>query len=309
MSVPSRVGLFGFITRLGRPPSADSDTDLLDRFVRSNDEAAFTGIVQRHGLMVLTVCRRRLDHEADAEDAFQAVFLALAKTAKSIGRRESLPGWLYRVAYLISLKASGIRARHPVMPLLTVEVPMPNPSTSSWETEELKAIVDEELAQLPDKFRAVVALCLIEGRTNVEAASILGVPVGTIDSRLHTAKKRLGTRLSRRGVAAVGGVTLGQMLGGPVTAANGQLFIELVSRTVSTILAETVGPGTGAVSPTVANLAQGVKLMTSTRLRLVAMVGVAIGLLGGTATGIFFATAADPPKPNQNQTVKGQQAP
>src|SRR5262249_9298543 len=102
MGVSSR-GLFAFLARLGRPPAADSDADLLDRFVRTADEAAFTGIVRRHGPMVLAVCRRRLGRDADAEDAFQAVFLSLARSSGSIGRRESLPGWLYRVAYLISL--------------------------------------------------------------------------------------------------------------------------------------------------------------------------------------------------------------
>jgi RNA polymerase sigma factor (sigma-70 family) len=308
MNVPSRGGLFGFITRLGRPPSVDSDVDLLERFVLSADEAAFTGIVRRHGLMVLAVCRRRLNRESDAEDAFQAVFLALAKSARSIGRRESLPGWLYRVAYLISLKAAGARARQPAVAWPTAEVPMPNQTTEPWETEELKAIIDEEMARLPDKFRSVVALCLIEGRTNVEAATILGVPIGTIDSRLHSAKKRLSVSLARRGVAVVGGVTLGQMLGGPLNACDVAQFLELVSHTVPSVLAEFVGPGTGAVSPTVANLAKGVTMLTTTRLRLFAAVGVAIGLLGGTATGIYFATAADPPTKTTNQTVKSQEA-
>jgi RNA polymerase sigma factor (sigma-70 family) len=308
MSVPFRGGLFGFISRLGRPPTVDSDADLLDRFVRTADETAFSGIVRRHGLMVLAICRRRLCHEADAEDAFQAVFLALAKSAKSIDR-EMLPGWLYRVAYLISLKAAGIRARQPVVAWPTAEVSMPNPSTPPWETEELKNVIDEELAHLPVKFRSVVALCLIEGRTNVEAAGMLGIPVGTIDSRLHSAKKRLSARLGRRGVAVGGGVTLGQMLGGPLTAANEQRIMELVSHVVPAVLVEAAGSGTGTVSPTVANLAKGVTMLTTTRLRIIATMGVAIGILGGTATGIYLATAADPPKPVPNQTVKSQDTP
>jgi RNA polymerase sigma factor (sigma-70 family) len=309
MNVPSRGGLFGFITRLGRPPNVDSDADLLDRFVQSADDAAFTGIVRRHGLMVLAVCRRRLTQEADAEDAFQAVFLALAKSACSIGRRESLTGWLYRVAYLISLKAAGIRSRQPVASWPTVEVPMPNQTTTLLEADELKAAIDEELARLPDKFRSVVALCLIEGRTNVEAATILGIPVGTIDSRLHSAKKRLGARLARRGIGVGGGVSLSQLLAEPLAAADGSRFLELVSRTVPAVLTEVTGPGTGAVSHAVSNLAQGVTVMTTTRLRLFAAVGIAIGLLGGTATGIYLATAADPPKQTPDQITKTQDAP
>src|SRR5580698_8361362 len=121
MGTSFRSGLLGFISRLDQPPARDSDADLLDRFLRTADEAAFAGIVRRHGLMVLSVCRRRLRRDADAEDAFQAVFLALAKSASSIGRRDSLPGWLYRVAYLVSLKAVGLRARHPVAVLPTEE--------------------------------------------------------------------------------------------------------------------------------------------------------------------------------------------
>jgi RNA polymerase sigma factor (sigma-70 family) len=307
-SVSTRGGLFGFITRLGRPPTVDSDAELLDRFVRTADETAFRGIVRRHGLLVLAICRRRLRREDDAEDAFQAVFLALAKSARSIGQRESLPGWLYRVAYLVSLKAAGIRARHPIVALPQAEVPMPDPPTPRWETDELKTIIDAELAGLPDKFRAVVVLCLIEGRTNTEAATILGVPVGTIDSRLSTARKRLCSRLIRRGVAVGVGSTLGQMLGGPLTAAEGPGIQDLISHTIPAVLAEAVGPGTGAVLPSVANLAQGVTMMTMTRLRLLATMGVAIGLLGGTATGIYLATAADPPKSVEKQVAKTDDA-
>jgi RNA polymerase sigma factor (sigma-70 family) len=296
MSVISRGGLYGFISRLGRPPIVDSDADLLDRFVRTADEVAFSGIVRRHGLMVLAVCRRRLRSEADAEDAFQAVFLALAKSARNIGQRQSLPGWLYRVAYLVSLKAAGLRARHPAVAWPTAEVPMSDSPTPPWETDELKAIIDEELTSLPDKLRAAIVLCLIEGRTNSEAAAILGIPAGTVDSRLNAARKKLGAKLARRGVAVSVGTTLDQMLGGPLAAADGARINELVSHIVPAVLAEAMGPGTGAVSPAVVNLAQGVARMATTRLRLVAAVGIAIGLLGSTGTGIYLATAADSPK-------------
>jgi RNA polymerase sigma factor (sigma-70 family) len=245
--------------------------------------------------MVLSVCRRRLGRDADAEDAFQAVFLALATSASSIGRRSSLPGWLYRVAYLISLKAAGRRARHPTSASPPVEVTMPEPPPPEWETEELKAIIDAELANLPDKYRAVIVLCLIEGRTNADAATSLGVPVGTVDSRLNAARKKLQARLTRRGVAVAVGVTLEQMLGAPVDAAGPRL-LELVSHTVTSILHEISTPGAGAVPPAVADLAKGA-IMTTTNLRLLAVLGIALGVLGGAGAGIYFATAADPAKP------------
>lgn len=291
MGVTSR-GLFGFLARLRPPPAADSDADLLARFVRTADPAAFSEIVRRHGPMVLSVCRRRLGRDADSEDAFQAVFLALARSAASVGRREALPGWLYRVAHLVALKAAGRRARRPLAALPDAEVPMPDPPPPAWETEELKSAIGSEVAALPDRFRSVVVLCLVEGRTNAEAAAALGVPVGTVDSRLSTARKKLQERLTRRGYILAASVTLEQMLGGPVSAA-GPRFLELASITVRSVLAEAAGPGAGAVSPAVADLARGVTMTTN--LRLLAAVGLALGLVGGVGAGIYFANAADPP--------------
>jgi hypothetical protein len=172
---------------------------------------------------------------------------------------------------------------------------MPEPPPPAWETEELKAIIDAEVANLPDKFRAVIVLCLIEGRTNAEAATALGVPVGTVDSRLNAARKKLQARLTRRGVAVAVGLTLEQMLGAPVDAAGPRL-LELVSHTVTSILHEVATPGTGAIPPSVADLARGA-IMTTTNLRLLAVLGIALGVLGGAGAGIYFATAADPAKP------------
>ncbi len=293
MAASSR-GLFGFVARLRPALSADSDADLLERFIRTADQTAFASLVQRHGAMVLSVCRRRLGSETDAEDAFQAVFLALATSAATIRRRESLSGWLYRVAHQIALKAAGRRARHSVAALPTSEVPMPDSQPPSWETDELKAVIDAEVAGLPDKLRAVIVLCLIEGRTNVEAAAALAVPTGTVDSRLNAARKTLQARLTRRGVAVGAGVALEQLLGGPVEAAGPRLT-ELFASTISAVLTEAAGPGGGAVSPAVIELARGVTVMT-TNLRVFATLGLVFGLLGSAGAG-FYLTAADPDAP------------
>ena len=171
---------------------------------------------------------------------------------------------------------------------------MPVPPLPPCECDDLRAVLDAELAGLPDKFRAVVVLCLIEGRTNAEAAAVLGVPVGTVDSRLSAARTRLRARLTRRGVAVGLGVTLEQLLGGPLRASEGPAFQELVSHTVRAVLTEAAGPGAGAVSPAVADLAHGVATMT-TNLRLLAAVAMTLGLFGGVGAGIYFATAADDP--------------
>ncbi|MBP3955130.1 RNA polymerase sigma factor [Gemmata sp. G18] len=290
----SSRGLFGFVARLRPSLSADSDADLLERFVRTADQTAFTGLVQRHGAMVLSVCRRRLGAEADAEDAFQAVFLALATSAATIRQRESLSGWLYRVAHQIALKAAGRRARRPVAALPTSEVPMPESQLPVWEADELKTVIDAEVAGLPDKLRAVIVLCLIEGRTNTEAAAALAVPTGTVDSRLSAARKTLQARLTRRGVAVGAGIALEQLLGGPVEAAGPRLT-ELFTSTISAVLTEAAGPGGGAVSPAVIELARGVTVMT-TNLRVFATLGLVLGLLGSAGAG-FYLTAADPVAP------------
>jgi RNA polymerase sigma factor (sigma-70 family) len=143
MGTSFRSGLLGFISRLDQPPARDADADLLDRFLRTADESAFAGIVRRHGSMVLAVCRRRLRRDADAEDAFQAVFLALATSARTIDRGTSLPGWLYRVAYLISWKAAVRRDRHAASALAEADLPVPEPTLlSSPEVEELRALID-----------------------------------------------------------------------------------------------------------------------------------------------------------------------
>lgn len=281
--------LNAFIARLRPPPALDSDADLLDRYVQTADGTSFAGIVRRHGSMVLSVCERRLGCHADAEDAFQAVFLALATSAASIGRRSSLPAWLYRVAYLTALKAAGRRERHSHISINLAEMQMPEQPLTTWETIELKAVIDAEVAGLPDRLRAVVVLCLIEGRTNAEAASLMGVPTGTIDSRLSTARKQLRARLTRRGVAVGLSITLENMLGGPLEAAGPRL-LDLVSHTIPAVLIEAAQPGAGAVTPAVADLAR--RISMTTNVRFLVTLSVTLGLVGGAA-GIYLATAGD----------------
>ncbi len=301
MGVSDR-GLLDFVARLSPPSSADSDGELLDRFVKTADDDAFAGLVRRHGPMVLSVCRRRLGRDAENEDAFQAVFLTLANSARSLSREGSLAGWLYRVAYLIASKSASRRSRRRAEGGLTVDVASPNSRTSTCESEELKSIIDAELAGLPDKFRSVVVLCLVEGQTNVEAATVLGVPVGTIDSRLNSARKKLRHGLSRRGVALGLGVTLEQVVGGSLGAAECPAFRELAVSTVRVVLTEIAGPG--AISPAVANLARGVGTMMTPTFRLAVILGVTLGILGGAGAGIYFATAADPAKLIAKSTEK-----
>src|SRR5438132_5100402 len=152
----------------GVPDPVDSDAQLLARFV-AGSEPAFGALVRRHGPMVFGVCRRVLGHVHDAEDAFQAVFMVLARQAGSIRKSASLASWLYGVAFRVACKALRAKRRH-----LLDQAHAPSPSVSSavpdaaWR--ELRAILDEELNRLPEEYRAALVLCYLEGKTNEAAA-------------------------------------------------------------------------------------------------------------------------------------------
>src|SRR5262249_1543054 len=151
----------------------------------------FEVLVWRHGAMVWATCRRVLRHQQDVEDAFQATFLALARAAGTLGRRQAVAGWLHRVAMNSALNMKAQRQSTG----LTDDVSAP-PAPDG----ELSAAVDEELDRLPHRMRAAFVLCCLEGMTSAEAARELGCPVGTVDSRLHAARSRLRDRLTRRGL-------------------------------------------------------------------------------------------------------------
>src|SRR5687767_8888778 len=183
---------------LGTPDVPDAD--LLARFVASRDEDAFAEIVRRHGPMVLAACRRVTGRPHDADDAFQAAFLVLARRAAHISRPELLANWLYGVACRTALEARAARRRSEERVVQTA--PEPAAPTPPDDTAELRKVIDEELAKLPDKYRSAVVLCDLEGLPRAAAAAQLGISEGTLSSRLAHARKVLAERLSRRGVTA-----------------------------------------------------------------------------------------------------------
>ena len=180
-----------------------SDAELLEQFVAGRDEAseaAFAALVERHGVMVLGVCRRVLGNHDEAEDAFQATFLVLAKKAATIARREQLASWLHGVARRAALDARARAARQTAREKrLGAMLPVKPPDQTM--VSELRAILDEELARLPERHRAAILLCELEGLSRREAAIRLGTSEGTLSSRLARAKSRLRDRLTRRGYA------------------------------------------------------------------------------------------------------------
>jgi RNA polymerase sigma factor (sigma-70 family) len=178
---------------------ATTDHELLARFVREQDHAAFRELVVRHGPVVLGVCRRVTGHREEAEDAFQAAFLTLARKASSIGKPEALSSWLHGVALRVAQTArrSVLRRRSreavvSVMPDL--------PTSTRAEDPGFNPILDEELEALPPWYRDAIVLCDLQGLTREQAATTLGVPEGTLSSRLAMGRKKLALRLTKRGI-------------------------------------------------------------------------------------------------------------
>jgi RNA polymerase sigma factor (sigma-70 family) len=182
------------------PTDAASDRDLLERFTRGRDEDAFAALLRRHGPMVWRVCRRVVRCSGDAEDAFQATFLRLARHAGSIRARESAAGWLYSVAGNVARKLRDAAARRTRLERLAPPRAGVDPLTDV-SARELLDTLDHELNRLPEKYRAPLVLCYLEGIAREEAARQLGCPLGTLKGRLERGKELLRLALERRGLS------------------------------------------------------------------------------------------------------------
>lgn len=186
---------------VSEPPTLPlSDRELLQRFAEQRDESAFTTLVRRHGPMVLRLCQRLLHNEHDAEDACQATFLVLASKAASRYWQPSVASWLYRVACHVSRKAKAAALCRAMRERQRPAQPLPDP-LETLSARELLAVLDEELLRLPDKYRAPLVLCYLEGATRDQAARQLACPLGTLKHRLERGRECLRFRLAKRGVA------------------------------------------------------------------------------------------------------------
>jgi RNA polymerase sigma factor (sigma-70 family) len=202
MPKPPLSATVAWIGRVALSPGPDtSDGVLLARFVRSGDQPAFRELVRRLGPMVLGVCRRLTADAHLAEDAFQAVFLVLARRAADVRPREAVRGWLYGVAVRTAQKARVMSARRRAREVPCAEPPDgPAPACPEPDADALRAL-DEEVAALPEHLRAAVVLCELGGTSRKAAASRLSIPEGTLSSRLGKARKVLADHLRQRGVA------------------------------------------------------------------------------------------------------------
>jgi RNA polymerase sigma factor (sigma-70 family) len=267
----------------------ESDGQLLDRFLDRRDDAAFEALVARLGPVVWAVCRRMLPDPADADDAFQATFLVLARKGRSVVPRDRVGNWLYGVAYHAARKARADRARRRdkeqrAAAMAETHALDPRP------TADLAAHIDRELGRLPAKYRAPVVLCDLEGKTRQEAARHLGWPEGTVAGRLARARAMLARRLSRY-APGVSAAAVAVALADPAGALGPPAGVLQATRQ------RVLGPP-AELSPRVAALSDGVmRAMLVRKLQAVA-VGLGLVLAAGLAVGAVAARSKpDPPTP------------
>jgi RNA polymerase sigma factor (sigma-70 family) len=260
------------------------DAQLLERFALRRDEAAFEALLHRHGPLVFGVCRRLLYEPHDAEDAFQATFLVLARKAGAVGRRAPLGNWLYGVAYRVAARLRKNVARRRGRHQNGIDLDAV-PEAEQCAPSDLAPLLFEEVQRLPDKYRRPVVLCYLEGKTNEEAADRLCWPVGTVKGRLHRARELLRVRLTRRGVA----LSAGALTAALAPAAAPAALLDATAQAALTYLAG------GAVSASVASLTKGVlQTMFLRKLKHVAALVLAVAVLGGVGGFVYRALASEP---------------
>jgi RNA polymerase sigma factor (sigma-70 family) len=284
-----------------------SDGQMLERFVESRDEAAFEVLVGRHGPMVFNVCRQLLRDSHDVEDAFQAVFLVLVRKAGVIRVEGSLGPWLYSVANRVAARARANRQRSATRGLPeAAEIATPQ-SEFTLDRDETAVVIQEELARLPERLRAPLVLCYLQGMTHDLAAGQLGCPVGTVRSRLSRGRAQLLIRMTRRGLtlSAAGLVSAleSNARAAPVPPIVRIALIKLATGWGSETAAKVGGLGASA---SVATLLEGVlNVMRIKKLAILATVLMGVGALslvivdraaavGGSQLQEAAATSGDP---------------
>ena len=276
------------------PGGGLTDGQLLERFVRQQDEAAFAVLLQRHAKMVWNVCSRILRDPHQTEDAFQATFLVLVRKAGSIAHGERLANWLYGVAFRVAKKAkvqTGKRQAHRrEMP----DMPSKNP------TDQLGAVLDDEMRHLPAKYREPLVLCYLEGLSSEEAARQLGCPEGTLRSWLTRAREMLRQRLLRRGMVVPAAGLASLLAENAASAAVPPGVVDSTLAVTHALL--TAGQQTtfGLASASVAALTEGVlKDMLFIKLKIAAGFLAAAVVLAGSGWVALADKTIDQPAANK----------
>jgi RNA polymerase sigma factor (sigma-70 family) len=266
---------------VGFPDESQADAELLRRFVARREEAAFAALVDRHGPMVLGVCRRVLGDDHEADDAFQATFFVLVRRAAAIRKQTSLASWLHGVALRVAVRARAAVSRRRAHERQGVDMLPDKGEGASLPVEpaaSLRPLLDEELARLPEKYRAPLVLCYLEGKTHAQAAQELGWPTGSMSRRLARGRELLRQRLVQRGVTLSAGLFTAALAQGTAPAA---LPAALAGTTVRGALLCLAGEAAASVSPTAAALVKGVlHELFLARLKVVVALALAVGLAG-----------------------------
>lgn len=291
----SQVAFGKTIQHMLRVMSSDlpgvTDGDLLTRYLDAQDMKAYEALVRRHGPMVWGVCRRLLQSPQDAEDAFQATFLVLVRKARSVVPRSMVGNWLHGVARQTAVRIRAMAAKRSGRERQVTEIPDPAVAQKDiWS--DLQPVLDHELSRLPGKYRAVVVLCYLEGKTRKEVAQELGWPEGTVAGNLARAREILAKRLSRQGLTVTGSVV------GLVLTTHAASACPPSSVLAPTIQAATTLAASGAIPAKIAVLTDGVirsMFMTKAKFVTVAILFLAgMGVLTSTGIGLFDnRTAAD----------------
>jgi RNA polymerase sigma factor (sigma-70 family) len=264
-----------------------TDLQLLERFAHHKDEAAFAALVQRHGPMVQGVCRRVLRRAEDAEDAFQATFLVLARKATAVAWRESVDRWLYQVAYRLAAEARARNARRDALERQASQRLRPAGAKQEG-LSEVCAVLDEALHELPARYQEPLALCYLHGLTREQAAGRLGWSLRTLERRLAQGRERLRKALTRRGVTLSAALLAGPLTGTAADAAVPTRLVAATARAAVSFGAGKAGWG-GGISATAAALAGGALRGTAgVPPRIGALLALLLGLAAG-GLSVFVA--------------------
>jgi RNA polymerase sigma factor (sigma-70 family) len=271
-----------------------TDGQLLERFSTGNGEAAelaFAALVERHGAMVMRVCRALLKDPHDTHDAFQATFLILVKKARGLWVRDSLGPWLYRVAFRTASCARAASARRRRHEQRRTELASTVDRSQDHSVSERTRVLHEEIDRLPERYRVPIVLCDLEGHTCEEAARRMGRPVGTVKCWRSRGRERLRNRLTRLGLApAVGVVFTMDGARAAVPKATAEATVRFAIRVV------TESTTAGAVSASVRSLVKGVlKTMYMTKLRTGAATILALAAIAA-GVAVTARVVADGPK-------------
>jgi RNA polymerase sigma factor (sigma-70 family) len=283
------------------------DRQLLDGFKTAHEQVAFAALVRRHGPMVLNVCRRVLHNDSDAEDAFQATFLVLARKAGGIGKREALAAWLHKVAYRVALRAWAEKAARQGHELQATARLGEDP-LAGITGRELLTVLDEELQGLPERLRAPLILCYLEEQTQHKAAMLLSLSERTLRRRLQHGREALRRRLERRGLALPAAFLAAATLQRTAEAALPGL---LVAGTIKAAIRTAAGDGiAGIVSVQTAKLVTGtLHAMAVGKAKTAAAAVMTLALLGAGLGVAGYRTVPLGVEPQSAPPASQKQAP